>query len=434
MKTFKQGVHLEYRKQRTEDGTILEASLPKKVIIPLHQHIGATCEPIVKVGDEVYEGQKIGDSSKFISASVHASISGKVTKIDKFPHPCGVNILSIVIEGNGNKGRGAMKTRDGEVSAEEIRKVVKEAGIVGLGGAAFPTHVKLSVPEGKTIDTILINGCECEPYITADHRIMLERADDLIYGSKLVAKATGAQKIIIGIEDNKLNAIERLKTEIRRLQIEDIEVVRLETKYPQGGEKMLIKAVLDREVPSQGLPLDIGVVVVNVGTAVAIAEAIKFETPLIKRVVTVTGAGVKEPRNLLVRIGTPFQEIVEQCGGLTKAAARIVMGGPMMGVSQVSLEVPVVKATSCILVLSPTEYFDKKLYPCVKCAKCVSFCPMYLVPSKLAAFGENAKYSEFEEWGGEDCMECGCCTFVCPAGIPIVQWIKLAKLKLRQIK
>ncbi|MEA3493800.1 MAG: electron transport complex subunit RsxC [Candidatus Margulisiibacteriota bacterium] len=442
MKTFKQGIHPKYNKSRTEDRNIVEAVLPKKVIIPLHQHTGATCEPLVKVGDEVVEGQKIGDTSKFISAPVHTPISGKVTKIEKLPHPCGVNILSVVIEGDGEKRDVISDTprlrsgqaRDVDVSPEEIRKIVREAGIVGLGGAAFPTHVKLTPPKDKEIDTILINGCECEPFITADHRIMLERAEDLIQGAKLIAKATGAKNIVIGIENNKLNAIERLKTELRNKPVGNITITVLETKYPQGGEKMMIKAVLGREVPTRGLPLDVGVVVCNVGTAVAVTEAVRNSIPLIKRVVTVTGSGIKEPQNLMVRIGTTFQEIIDQCGGLNEVAAKVIMGGPMMGVSQHTLDIPIVKATSCILVLSRHEVADKKLYPCIKCSKCVDHCPMFLVPTRLAAYAENGKYSEFEEWGGLDCIECGCCTFVCPAAIPLVHWIKLAKLKLRQMK
>jgi electron transport complex protein RnfC len=436
MKTFKQGIHPSYNKSRTEDRNIVEAIVPKKVIIPLHQHTGASCEPLVKVGDEVREGQKIGDTSKFVSAPIHASISGKVTKIDKLPHPCGKNILSVVIEGSGtgDEGRGTKGLSWDDLKAEEIRKTVREAGIVGLGGAAFPTHVKLTPPEGKKIDTLMVNGCECEPYITADHRVMLEKTEDMIAGAMLAARATGADKIIIGIEDNKSNAIGKVKTELRRLKAEHIKVVKLKTKYPQGGEKMLVKAVLNREVPSKGLPLDVGVVVINVGTAVVIAEAVKYGTPLTKRVVTVTGSGIKEPQNLLVRIGTPFQDVIDQCGGLNQVASMVIMGGPMMGVSQYTLEVPIVKATSCILVLSPTDYIDKKVYACVKCAKCVDHCPMYLMPTRLSAFAENGKYGDFEDWGGRDCIECGCCTYVCPASIPLVQWIKLAKLKLVQMK
>lgn len=436
MKTFAQGIHPDYRKEQTENKEIAEAPIPNRVIIPLHQHTGATCEPLVKVGDEVYEGQKIGDTSKFISAPVHASISGKVTKIDEMPHPCGTEILSVVIESqpvNQSSGRPVESGQadrwtggQGDLSPEEIRKVMREAGIVGLGGAAFPTHVKLTPPEGKKIDTILINGCECEPYITADHRIMLERTEDLVFGAQMIAKAAGAERIIIGIEDNKPDAIERFKSKLQ--------VVELETKYPQGGEKMLIKAVLGREVPSRGLPLDIGVVVSNVGTAAAVAEAVKFGTPLIKRVVTVTGSGVKEPKNLLVRIGTAFREVIDQCGGLSDDAYKIVMGGPMMGISQFSLDVPVVKATSCILALSRKEVAKERIFPCVKCGKCVDHCPVYLVPSRLAAFAEHGKYGVFEEWGGQDCIECGACAFVCPAKIPIVHWVKLAKFKLSKMK
>jgi electron transport complex protein RnfC len=439
MQTFSQGIHLEYQKQRTEEKSIAEAAVPKKVIIPLHQHTGATCEPLVKVGDLVNEGQKIGDTAKFISAPVHASISGKVTKIDKFLHPCGANILSIVIEaqeGQSSLNFNAEELKaENDLSAEEIRKMVREAGIVGLGGAAFPTHVKLTPPEGKKIDTVLINGCECEPYITADHRVMLERFEEMLSGAKLIAKATGAKKVIFAIENNKKNAIKNLRSKITtNPNHSKMEVVELETKYPQGGEKMLIKAVLNREVPSKGLPLDVGVVVLNVGTAVAVAEAVTTGIPLIKRVLTVTGSGVKEPKNLLVRIGTPFQDVINECRGLSENASQVIMGGPMMGISEFSLEVPVVKATSCILVLSREEIVEEKVYPCVKCARCVEHCPVYLMPTRLAAFAENAKYADFEDWGGQDCIECGCCAYVCPAKIPIVHWIKFAKAKLRQMK
>lgn len=439
MKTFAQGIHLDYRKQETENKEIVQASIPQKVIIPLHQHTGATCEPLVKVGDEVVEGQKIGDSSKFISAPVHASISGKVTKIERLLHPCGTEIMSVVIEG-GQSHESPVASRESieKLSPEEIRKIVREAGIVGLGGAAFPTHVKLTPPENKKIDTILLNGCECEPYITADHRIMLERAQDIILGAKLIAKATGATKVIIGVEENKKDVISQLRSVIRAQHMQwvsdDMDVIALETKYPQGGEKMLIKAVLNREVPTKGLPLDVGVVVINVGTAMAVTEAITSNIPLIKRVVTVTGSGIKEPKNLLVRIGTSFKDIIDQCGGLTEDAYTVLMGGPMMGISQSTLDVPIVKATSCILVLSKKDVTEEKIYPCVKCARCVDHCPMYLMPTRLAAFSENANYSEFEEWGGQDCIECGCCVYVCPAKIPIVQWVKLAKFKLSRMK
>jgi electron transport complex protein RnfC len=436
MKTFDQGIHPEYHKEGTQSKAIRELHPPARVVIPLHQHTGASCEPLVKVGDLVYEGQKIGDTSKFISAPVHASISGKVAKIEKLPHPCGVNILAVVIEGQPvepsempARGSGSLV----ELGPDKIRNIVREAGIVGLGGAAFPTHVKVSPFEGKQIDTILINGCECEPYITADHRIMLEHPEDVVYGASAIAKACAAKNIIIGVEDNKPDAIERLRSVCRRQKDFPASVAVLKTKYPQGGEKMLVKAVLHKEVPSKGLPLDVGVVVSNVGTAVAVAQAIKHGTPLIKRVVTVTGRGVKNPQNLMVRIGTTFQEVINECGGLTDQAAKIIMGGPMMGVAQVTLDVPIVKATSAILVLGRREARAAKVFPCVKCGRCVDHCPMFLVPSRLSAFCEGEKYSEFEEWGGGDCMECGSCAYVCPARIPIVHGIKLGKLKLRQL-
>ncbi len=433
MKTFSQGIHPEYNKEKTRNKAIEELPAPKAVIIPLHQHTGATCEPLVKVGDEVVEGQKIGDTKKFISAPVHASISGKVKKIDKMLHPCGMEILSIVIEaGDGLDSR--QQTADSRalegLEKEEIRRIVREAGIVGLGGAAFPTSVKLTPPENKPIDTILINGCECEPYITADHRIMLEQAKEVVAGAEAIAKATNARSIVIGVEDNKLDAVEALSQAANGA----VKIVVLETKYPQGGEKMMVKAILNREVPTKGLPLDVGVVVCNVGTAVAVHRAVTAGQALTKRVVTVAGSGVKEPKNLLVRIGTPFKVLLEYCGGLTADAAKVIAGGPMMGAAQVSVDVPVVKATSCLLVMNKKEAEQGKLYPCVKCAGCVEYCPMSLVPSRLAAFAEHGRYGEFEEWGGQDCIECGCCTYVCPSNIPIVHWIKLAKLKLRQMK
>ncbi|NQT30133.1 MAG: electron transport complex subunit RsxC [Candidatus Saganbacteria bacterium] len=467
MKTFSQGIHPPYSKKETEDKPIVEASVPSRVIIPLHQHTGASCDPLVKVGDEVYEGQLIGNSDKFISASVHASISGKVTKINTYPHPCGVDVLSVVIErqtvqclrSNASFGpskepfsrtrshrgeeqrsaRGVANVKSfSEVAPEEIRKIVREAGIVGLGGAAFPTAVKLSPPKDKKIDTIIINGCECEPYITADHRIMLESGKDIILGAKLAAKAVGATRIIIGVEDNKRDAIKKLKLEIRTQPEEGmydgLEVVVLETKYPQGAEKMLIKALINREVPSRGLPLDVGIVVLNVGTCVAIAQAFKFGTPLIKRIVTVTGPGIAEPKNLCVRIGTSFSDVIAQCGGMIDAATRIIMGGPMMGVSQSLLDVPVVKATSAILVLGKNDKLVDDSFPCIKCARCIEHCPMYLMPTRLAALSENSKFMEFDRLNGADCIECGACAYVCPSRIPIVQWIKLAKFKVRQIK
>lgn len=435
MKTFGQGIHLEYKKESTKAKSIKEAIVPNRVVLPLQQNLGCPGEALVKVGDEVFEGQKIADSSKFVFAPIHSSISGKVTKIDKLPNPCGFDVPSVVIESSGVASRESPVAGQRlleSLNPEEIRKIVREAGIVGLGGATFPTHVKLTPPADKKIDTVIINGCECEPYITADHRIMLERAEDIIYGARAIAKAVGAKKIIVGVEDNKKNAAENLKFEIRNMKSENlIGVETVKTKYPQGGEKQLIKAMLNREVPSGGLPLDIGVVANNVGTAVAVAEAIKFGTPLIKRAITITGSGVKEPQNLLVRLGTTFEEVIAQCGGLTEEAAKVVMGGPMMGLALSALDLPVVKATTCILVLSKKEVKAYEEIACIRCGRCIKACPVGLMPNFLADYAKIKDWDKTEEYHVADCIECACCAYVCPSRIFLVQYFKIAKRELQ---
>jgi len=437
MRTFKQGVHPPQKKNLSKDMKIRRVPPSPRVILPLSQHTGAPCKPLVSKGDMVKKGQLIGDSNAFISSPVHSSVTGKVSSIERLPHPVLGEGEAVVIETDEEDKtwlEDTQQSRDQDIdlsslSPEDIRKRVREAGIVGLGGAAFPTHVKLTPPPGKIIDTVILNGCECEPYLTSDYRIMLERSDDCLFGLKIIMKAAGAKKGYIGIESNKRKAISLLRKITQKE--EDIQVIPLKTKYPQGGEKMLIKAILNREVPSGGLPLDVGVVVSNVGTAVAILEAIRFKKPLIERVITVTGK-VGNPSNLLVPIGTPISYCIEQCGGLKEEASRIIMGGPMMGISQWTLDVPVVKGTSGILVLGKQDSISLKEEPCIKCSRCVDHCPMGLFPTILVKLVKGERWEMLGDYSIMDCIECGCCSYVCPSKIPLVQYIKLGKAEFKE--
>ena len=428
---FRGGVHPEHRKELTASLAITAATIPRKVVIPLQQHIGAPCEPLVKVGDAVKVGQMIGDSEAFVSAPVHASISGTVAAIEPYNHPLGRKVTAIIIEGDGrdewcSELEPVEKVDD--LSPEEIRARIRSAGIVGLGGAAFPAHVKLSPPEGKAIDTVIINGAECEPYLTADHQLMLERPEDIVFGLEVIMKALGAGRGIIGIEDNKPDALRVMRQAIEGKS--DMSVVALKTKYPQGAEKMLILATTRRRVPSGGLPLDVGVVNHNVGTTVAIAEAVRKGKPLIERVVTVTGEGVKRPANLMVRLGTLAGDLLEYCGGLREDTCKLIMGGPMMGLAQPTADFPVVKGTSGILALTAEEAAVYENGSCIRCASCVKACPINLVPTFIAQAAEHGLFDRAEKLHAADCIECGCCSYICPAGIPLTQWIRIAKAEV----
>jgi electron transport complex protein RnfC len=432
--SFRGGVHPPYSKELSKDRPIQVAEIPELLVVPLVQHIGAPCEAAVSSGDSVMEGQLLGKARGFVSAPVHSPVSGKVKKIEKVLHPLGQLVPAVSVQPDGKEEKGYLAPLGDNIEqldAKQIVDRVMEAGIVGLGGATFPAHVKFSPPKGKPIDTFIVNGCECEPYLSADHRLMLERARDIITGAKMIGKVLRVSRIIVAVEENKPDALEAMK---RASDSENIVCMVTETKYPQGAEKVLIKALLGREVPSGGLPMDVGVVVSNVGTALAVCEAVREGKPLIDRVVTLTGNGVSTPGNFLVKIGTPLSFLVEKAGGLVGTTGKIVMGGPMMGIAQASLDVPVIKGTSGVLILQEEPSMHEGYLPCIKCSFCVQACPVSLLPSKLSVIAEAKNWKLAESYGANDCIECGSCAYVCPSKRPIVQFIKTAKLKLREIK
>lgn len=436
LKTFlKGGVHPPENKFAANK-PIEKLGLPKQVSIPIAQHIGAPSKPVVKKKDKVKTGDIIAQSQGFVSSNIHSSVSGTVSKIGEIIDTTGFKKPAVIIDVENDEWNESIDTssdiiRDFTLSSQEIVDKILQGGVVGMGGATFPSHVKLSVPEDKKIDTLIINGVECEPYLTSDHRVMLERSEEMLIGIKLLRKALGVEHVLIGIEQNKPDAIEHVTNLVSKEK--NIEVYPLKVKYPQGGEKQLIKALLNREVPSGGLPLDVGVVVHNVGTSLAVYETVQKNKPLVERVVTVTGKSLSKPSNFLVRIGTPVKDLIEAAGGLPEDTGKVVSGGPMMGKALNSLDVPVVKGTSGILVIPEIEAYRAEEFNCIRCGKCVDACPMGLEPYLLKQLAQFERYEECEENAIMDCMECGSCSFTCPARVPLLDYIRLGKTNVNQI-
>lgn len=429
------GVHPPENKI-SEKAAIEVLPLPQKAFIPLGQNLGAPAKAVVDKGALVKVGQLIASGEAFISANVHSSVSGKVARIDDVLDHSGYRNKAIVIDVEGDEweesiDRSPAVIRECNLSSEEIIQKIKEMGIVGLGGATFPTHIKLMVPTGKKAECLIINGVECEPYLTSDHRLMLEKGEELIIGVTILMKALKVEKAFIGIENNKPDAIENLKR--IAADYKGIEVQALKIKYPQGGEKQLIKALIGREVPSGKLPLEVGCVVQNVGTAFAVYEAVQKNKPLIERVVTLTGKSVKKPANYLVRIGTPVNNLIETSGGLPEKTGKIISGGPMMGKAVVSTEVPVVKGTSGILIMNEKESHRPLMSNCIRCARCIGVCPMGLEPVLLAQLSANERWEDAERERILDCIECGSCHFTCPSGRPLLDYLRVGKNKVGQL-
>jgi len=436
LKTFKLGGVHPAENKLSAGKAIQILALPKSVFIPITQHLGAPAQILVNKGDKVKAGQKIAQAGGFVSANIHSSVSGTVKKIDLSPDASGYPKQGIFIDVEGDEWDESIDTGNDLIEAfdpdsKAIIDKINAAGVVGMGGATFPTHVKLVPPQGMKADTLIINGVECEPYLTSDHRLMLEKGREIIVGIRLLMCALKVEKAYIGIENNKPDAIEHL----RRLTSSDasIQVIPLKVKYPQGGEKQLIKAITGREVPSGALPVAVGAVVSNVGTAFAVYEAVQKNKPLVQRVVSVTGKSVKNPSNFLVRIGTPVQNLIEAAGGLPEDTGKVISGGPMMGKAIASMDIPVTKGTSGVLFIPEREAKRKQIQTCIRCGRCLEVCPMGLEPYYLMTVSEKQVWDKAEEQYIMDCMECGSCAFTCPANRPLLDYIRLGKGKVGKI-
>ena len=434
MKTFNIGGVHPAENKLSAGSPIREAALPKQAVFSMFQHIGAPAKPVVQKGDVVKVGTLLAEAGGFVSAPVYSSVSGKVNKIDAVLDASGTRRMAVIIDVEGDEWEESIdRSKDlvrlsdrPDLDSKTIVEKIKNAGIVGLGGATFPCHVKLTPPTGNKAECVIINAVECEPYLTADHRLMLEHADEILVGVDLIMKAVNVTKGYIGIENNKPDAI-KLMTE-KASQYSNIEVVPLKVKYPQGGEKQLIDAVIGRQVPAPpAIPISVGAVVQNVGTAFAIYEAVMKNKPLIDRIITVTGKSVKNPSNLLARLGTPFQQLIDECGGLPEDTGKIIGGGPMMGKALLSLDVPMTKGSSGLLIMNEKEARRSEPQPCIRCAKCVSACPMGLEPFLLSKAAALEEWEMAEKNDVVSCIECGSCQFTCPSKRPLLDMIRVGK-------
>lgn len=434
--SFSHGIHPSENKHFTENNPIQRLPFAPQLILPLSMHAGKPSVPLVHPGQEVVRGEPIARADGFVSAPLHAPATGVVKSIELMPTPKGPRTPAILLDVYAGDSQEVLysEPRDVEsMSPKDLMQAVQDMGLVGLGGAAFPTHVKLSVPEGHTVDTVLINGCECEPFLTTDHRVMLEHAEDLVAGTEILMKALSAERGIIGTEDNKMNAVEAIRAVLP--PDSRVSVKAVETKYPQGAEKMLAKSLVGREIPSGQYPSSVGLAVFNVATTAQIGALLPQSQGVIERVVTVTGPGVRKPGNYITAIGTPMRFILEQLG-FDGHAGQIILGGPMMGSSISSLDIPVTKGCGGLLVLSEEPLSEADLshrYPCISCGACVEACPMHLNPCELGRNAAKGRYEVMsEKFYLKDCFECGCCSYVCPAGIPLVQHFRSAKSALRE--
>ena len=434
MKTFPiGGIHPSDNKEWSKDKSIECIDLPNEVMIPMIQHIGAPATPVVQKGDKVLTGQLVGQAGGFVSANIHSPISGTVTSIDSYPNGQGQRLTMVVIKREGDEwvesiDRSTELKRECSLTPAEIIAKIKDAGVVGLGGAQFPTHVKLSIPDGQKAEMLIVNGVECEPYLTSDYRNMMERAEMMLTGIEILMRAIGVERALIGVENNKPDAIAHLNEVIARDAFRGIEVVPLKMRYPQGGEKQLIAALTGRQVaPPPALPISEGVVVSNASTAIAVYEAVQKNKPLIERVVTITGKSLGSTHNFMTRFGTSLDYLLSFSGGLPEGDVKVLNGGPMMGRAIVDTSAPIIKGCSGITILSGAAAARGKESACIKCAKCVSVCPMGLEPYLLSRLAKLQKWDVAEEHNTIDCIECGCCSYTCPSNLPLLDYIRIGK-------